>query len=91
MTASSAVAIAEEPPALSQGREPLRVALAGVRAAQTAFNEAQAPIAVPQSVIAQVDKAELRAACSPARSFDPAGGVAASRAWPSSPLAACRT
>jgi hypothetical protein len=38
MTASSAVTIAEEPPALLQGREALRVARARVRAAQTAFN-----------------------------------------------------
>ena len=68
MTASSAVAIAKEPPVLLQGREALRVALARLRAARTAFNEAQALMAVPQSVIAQVvDQAELRTACSPAR------------------------
>jgi hypothetical protein len=84
MTASSAVAIAEEPPVLLQGREALRVARARVRAAQTAFNEAQAPMAVPQSVIAQVDQAEHRTACSPARNSGTAGGIAASRAWPSS-------
>jgi hypothetical protein len=77
MTASSAVAIAEEPPALLQGREALRVALARVRAAQTAFNEAQAPMAVPQSVIAQ-DQAELRTVCSPTRNSGTAGGIAAS-------------
>jgi hypothetical protein len=47
MTASSAVAIAKEPPVLLQGREAPRVTLAGVRAARTAFNEAQTPMAVP--------------------------------------------
>ena len=79
MTASSAVAIAEGAADAVARREALRMALAGVRAAQTAFNEAQAPMAVPQSVIAQVDQAELRTACLPTRNSGTAGGIPAER------------